>query len=251
MADGTRAFALQQYLASEDKRELRRNGFAALSIQSHDLEADEESSSSSEDSESEENPPSLTDRSLATTPSQPRTVSTGLLHNRQTYGFPINPEQAVLPAEPSAPVLHGGQWFKCPFFYLLCGRTFADEREWLMHSLIHLWQKPFPKSVTCPLTWCDELDHEFEDGKTAWQIRMQHVALHYQRGDQVILTKETARIKEQNMFRHLWNVGVIDEAQYQDLARTGMLRDSSSIQIERTSRRGRNDRRRGHGYVNG
>lgn len=66
------------------------------------------------------------------------------------------------------------------------------------------------------------------------------------------LTGESARMKEKSIFRHLWNVGLVNEVEYQELLRTGMLREQPSVQIQKSSKRGSiNERRRGHGYVNG
>lgn len=191
-----------------------------------------------------------TSLSTWTGPSSIITLNTHILQQRQPYGLPLEgadetPNQYQEASGVPVSQVESVSYFRCPFFFLLCPKIFANEEEWFDHSTVHLRpglssQIVFPSRVACPLTWCNGLNCEFADPQQAWRERMNHVAFHHRSGHTVELTKESAKSKDKELFNHLKNIGAVNPTEYQDLVRNGILSESPpSVQQERHSTRSR------------
>jgi hypothetical protein len=107
--------------------------------------------------------------------------------------------------------------FECAFWFLNCSYASADEEEWKTHCLSHFRGEEPPRSVTCPL--CDDFsfscgDSKGETGWYAWEMRMQHVALHHHsRG---VGVRRTSR-PEFKLYQHLWMKRLIDDQDLKEL----------------------------------
>jgi hypothetical protein len=153
------------------------------------------------------NPPSL--RSYYTnteaTPTE-TSISTGLA-SRFT-GVPLLEDHNGILEIPQAqfrfPV------FECAFWFLNCGYVSSNREEWETHCRSHFRGEEPPQTVQCPV--CD-WSAKFESGWTAWDMRMQHLALeHTMRGQ----TLRTSR-PDFELFRFLWNRRLIDEQDLKEL----------------------------------
>ncbi|KAF2195525.1 hypothetical protein K469DRAFT_14220 [Zopfia rhizophila CBS 207.26] len=101
--------------------------------------------------------------------------------------------------------------YECPFWFLSCSYISRDKEEWKIHSLSHFRGEEPPRSVQCPL--CDQFRHTLEDGCTAWNHRMEHVAaFHHSIGE----TLRTSR-PDFPLFQHLWQKRLIDDWDLKEL----------------------------------
>lgn len=144
----------------------------------------------------------------------PRTISSDVLQARQVYGLDI----PSLPQHMSVPV------YACPLRFLSCRRTFFTPMECYEHSCSHFYGADFPKRVSCPFPSCTWSDDTSPNAPTAWYTRMRHYAEHCEIGEEQNLNADTARIKEQDLFQHLWRQRLIDDEELQDLRKYGTLR---------------------------
>ncbi|KAF2096818.1 hypothetical protein NA57DRAFT_58705 [Rhizodiscina lignyota] len=165
--------------------------------------------------------PSLSvSRSTVNSTSLLTTVDTAILQRGQVHSLDVDDNIPSLP-----PQVH-----RCPFYFLQCPWIFFEASECYEHSLFHFYGYELPKQVNCPYPSCEQLEHKFADGSTAWAYRMAHVAQHCAKGEGLELSGRTAKLKEQRLFRHLWNQKIIDAAQLQELRKNGMLRIEPNAQ---------------------
>jgi hypothetical protein len=100
--------------------------------------------------------------------------------------------------------------FECAFWFLNCVYVSQNRDEWEIHCQSHFRGEEPPQTVQCPL--CD-WKVTCERGLTAWDMRMQHLALeHTMRGQ----TLRTSR-PDFELFRFLWNRRLIDEQDLKEL----------------------------------
>jgi hypothetical protein len=109
------------------------------------------------------------------------------------------------PPAPSRPV------FECAFWFLSCSYISHDPEEWMMHCLSHFRGEEPPRRVTCPLC-SDFVVAGAEDGWSAWNARMRHVAGHHLRG-----TSLRASRPDFHLFQHLWQKRLIDDQDLKEL----------------------------------
>ncbi|KAF9639690.1 hypothetical protein BFW01_g11496 [Lasiodiplodia theobromae] len=115
----------------------------------------------------------------------------------------------VQPQVSTAPV------YECTFNFLGCRFMTPDEADWRLHNLSHFHGNVPPRSVACPL--CD-FGFDADDGRTAWEARMSHLAAHVRMGE----TLATSR-PDFKLFRYLWQKRIIDDAEYKELNGRGTL----------------------------
>jgi hypothetical protein len=100
--------------------------------------------------------------------------------------------------------------YECAFWFLNCHFISQNCEEWLVHCESHFRGEEPPRSVQCPL--CDWAV-TCGDGKTAWSMRMQHLAhTHTMLGQ----TLRTSRPDFQ-LFQHLWRMRLIDDQDLKEL----------------------------------
>ncbi|KAF2257069.1 hypothetical protein BU26DRAFT_35536 [Trematosphaeria pertusa] len=148
-------------------------------------------------------PPSL--HHSEATPTE-TSISTGLAS--RFSGVPLLEEvNGVLERRPNqyrAPV------YECAFWFLSCTYISRDEEEWKTHCLSHFRGEEPPRSVQCPLC---EFHTTCDDGWTAWNVRMDHIAYwHTMVGE----TLKTSR-PDFHLFQHLWQKRLIDEQDLKEL----------------------------------
>ncbi|KAF2281592.1 uncharacterized protein EI97DRAFT_364192, partial [Westerdykella ornata] len=152
-----------------------------------------------------QHPPSLYHYSDAT-PTE-TSISTGLASHFS--GVPLLEDvNGVLERRPNSirqPV------FECAFWFLSCSYLSTDIDEWRTHCLSHFRGEEPPKSVTCPL--CSDFSLTCLDGWTAWNARMEHVAL---RHHAVGTSLRTSR-PDFHLFQHLWQKRLIDDEDLKEL----------------------------------
>lgn len=147
--------------------------------------------------------PSLTTTNTA---SDADSVSTGLASYLDHQPFLEEENDGVLVQRPELrPTL-----YRCPFFFLPCSYQSTDEEEWRTHCLSHFRRKPPPRSVQCCM--CTGWSATYETGKQAWQVKMDHLAWHAQRGQDVRNSPP-----DFHLFQHLWQQRVIDDCELQQL----------------------------------
>lgn len=117
--------------------------------------------------------------------------------------------------------------YKCYFGFLGCPESYHDQSEWLNHCDVHFRGHRPPRNVKCPFIceWCPE------PGLSAWSERQLHVAKHLEQG--WMLEKASP---DHGLFRYLWNIKVLDDAQFQELTRNGRLAASSEAYTVTQSR---------------
>ncbi|CAI6339624.1 unnamed protein product [Periconia digitata] len=149
-------------------------------------------------------PPSLYNFSDAT-PTE-TSISTGLASH--FTGMPLLEEvNGVLEHRPNLP---RHPIYECAFWFLSCSYISQNEDEWKTHCLSHFRGEDPPRSIQCPL--CD-FHGTWDDGETAWAIRMDHIArMHTSFGE----TLRTSR-PDFHLFQHLWRKRLIDEQDLKEL----------------------------------
>ncbi|PVI06688.1 hypothetical protein DM02DRAFT_496124, partial [Periconia macrospinosa] len=150
-------------------------------------------------------PPSLYNFSDAT-PTE-TSISTGLAS--QFTGMPLLEEvNGILERRPNP---YRRPIYECAFWFLSCSYASDDEEEWKTHCLSHFRGQEPPRSVQCPL--CDEFHGTWEDGRTAWDARMEHIArAHTTMGE----TLKTSR-PDFHLFTHLWQKRIIGDQDLKEL----------------------------------
>jgi hypothetical protein len=105
---------------------------------------------------------------------------------------------------------------RCSFWFLACVEEFDNLDDWDTHCQSHLHGR-LPLKAACPFecTW----SHTASDGEDAWQARMLHV-IGAHRGHGVV---DTLSRPDGTLLQHLWNVGIIDNAQLKELRQYGFL----------------------------
>ncbi|KAF2447006.1 hypothetical protein P171DRAFT_519334 [Karstenula rhodostoma CBS 690.94] len=128
--------------------------------------------------------------------------------------------------------------YECAFWFLRCSYISNSMEEWHTHCLSHFRGEEPPRSVGCPL--CD-WEHLSDDGKIAWDRRMDHIAYeHFQRGQ----TLKTSR-PDFGLFHHLWNKRLIDDQDLKELkgGNHNLTRVPLNFTVTGTGRRDRDGRR--------
>ncbi|KAL5416703.1 hypothetical protein PMIN06_001799 [Paraphaeosphaeria minitans] len=128
--------------------------------------------------------------------------------------------------------------YECAFWFLRCSYISNNMEEWHTHCLSHFRGEDPPRSVRCPLC---EWEYLGDDGKIAWDRRMDHIAYeHFQRGQ----TLKTSR-PDIGLFHDLWNKRLIDDQDLKELkgGNHNLTRDPHPFSVTGTGRRDR-DRRR-------
>ncbi|KAL2351963.1 hypothetical protein BJ546DRAFT_952274 [Cryomyces antarcticus] len=127
--------------------------------------------------------------------------------------------------------------FPCAFDFLRCLATFEDRDLWITHCLSHFHGMSPPRKVQCPhCRW----GGTYRDGHQAWTERMEHVATDHLLGQTQI---SQASRPDNSLFLRLHNIGVIDDAQLQELRLHHTLSDSGTaftVTQGPASRQGRN-----------
>ncbi len=100
--------------------------------------------------------------------------------------------------------------FECAFWFLSCNAIFPDKEDWEIHCLSHFRGEEPPRSVQCPLCeWAISCD----DGWTAWNLRMQHLAYGHTMLGQTLRTSRP----DFHLFQHLWQKRLIDDEDLKEL----------------------------------
>ena len=102
---------------------------------------------------------------------------------------------------------------ECPFNLLYCLRDFADEQEWVNHSLEHFIiecrvVEPPKRNACC---FCDVV-FESDNALESWGWRMQHVRLHHHFGHRLAIARP-----DFELFKYLYDNRIISDATYKDL----------------------------------
>lgn len=100
--------------------------------------------------------------------------------------------------------------FECTFWFLNCGYTFDNKEEWEVHCASHLRGEEPPQTAQCPL--CD-WTLTCESGKTAWDMRMEHVAYDHVMQGQTLRTSRP----DFHLFEFLWQRRLIDDEDLKEL----------------------------------
>jgi len=102
---------------------------------------------------------------------------------------------------------------ECPFNLLYCLKDFADEQEWVLHSLTHFNTRHRvvgpPKRNEC--CFCGRL-FESDNALESWAWRMQHVQFHHHLGHRLAFARP-----DFELFKYLYDNHLIDDATYKDL----------------------------------
>ncbi|KAI9665978.1 MAG: hypothetical protein M1821_003913 [Bathelium mastoideum] len=111
--------------------------------------------------------------------------------------------------------------FPCCFYFLRCVYYFYDMEEWKTHCLSHFHRHEPPATVRCP--YCDAFGpRRYNSGPIAWEERMRHIAEHHiQEG----LVQRRPR-PDFDLFLHLWQRRIINDAQYVELKGNHILSDA-------------------------
>ena len=102
-----------------------------------------------------------------------------------------------------------GGALECPFNLLYCFQDFADERDWILHSLTHFKDGTPPKSNRC--CFCEATFNSY-DGIQSWQDRMNHVFLHHRLGHRLSHSRPDFQL-----YTYLWKARVISDTVYRDI----------------------------------
>ncbi|KAI8934941.1 hypothetical protein NX059_008608 [Plenodomus lindquistii] len=133
-------------------------------------------------------------------------ISTGLASHFS--GVPLLEDRngilQVPPAHPRLPI------YECAFWFLNCPAIFSDKDDWETHCLAHFRGEEPPRSVQCPL--CD-WSASCDDGSTAWNHRMQHLAYAHTMLGQTLRTSRP----DFHLFQHLWQKRLIDDHDLKEL----------------------------------
>lgn len=102
---------------------------------------------------------------------------------------------------------------ECPFNLLYCTKDFADEEDWVSHSLTHFSTGDRdvgpPKRNNC--CFCDTV-FESDSALESWGKRMQHVRIHHHLGHGLAIARP-----DFELFKYLYDNRLIDDAEYKDL----------------------------------
>ena len=102
---------------------------------------------------------------------------------------------------------------ECPFNLLYCLKDFANEEDWVNHSLTHFNTRnhvvgPPTRNRCC---FCD-LTFESDNALESWANRMQHVHFHHHLGHRLAVARP-----DFELFKYLYDNHLIDDATYKDL----------------------------------
>ncbi|KAF2689394.1 hypothetical protein K458DRAFT_127311 [Lentithecium fluviatile CBS 122367] len=100
--------------------------------------------------------------------------------------------------------------FECAFWFLSCSYISDNEDEWNTHCLSHFRGEEPPKSVRCPLC---EFQGTWDDGWTAWNARMEHIACYHAMLGETLKTSRP----DFHLFSHLWQKRLIDDQDLKEL----------------------------------
>jgi hypothetical protein len=130
------------------------------------------------------------------------------------------------------------QPLRCLFSDLACGRTFSDVSSCISHSKTHFRGQSPLRQLACAFAHCDwKVDSG--SGEEAWSERSVHLACDHD------MFAECHRPwkKDMELYRHLWQLDLVSNAQFQELRAFGKLETESSACISTQS--ASRDRRRG------
>ena len=103
---------------------------------------------------------------------------------------------------------------ECPFNLLFCLRDFANERDWVNHSLTHFNTEKHvvgpPKRNRC--CFCDTV-FESNNALESWAKRMEHVQFHHHLGHRLAVARP-----DFELFKYLYNNRLISDDLYRDLS---------------------------------
>ena len=92
---------------------------------------------------------------------------------------------------------------ECPFNQLGCLQAFADNKEWITHSLTHFGSVGPSTSNRC--TFCEKQFHTFNAAQS-WTERMNHVALHHRLGNKLTESRDNTVY----LYTHMYDKGLLD-----------------------------------------
>ena len=102
--------------------------------------------------------------------------------------------------------------FRCCFSSLRCQESFDEEQELTDHCNSHFRSKSPPTSTTCP--FCVP---GLQTISRAWEAHMQHLS-----SEHPYARAEDAR-PDQSLFKHLYNIRVVNNREFQELKTRGRL----------------------------
>ncbi|KAL8817755.1 MAG: hypothetical protein Q9191_008083 [Dirinaria sp. TL-2023a] len=148
---------------------------------------------------------------LSSTASQPESTVPSSVGRRQ-----LEQEQRILEQGPDGTLLvtvppQGP--LECPFNLLYCLKDFANERDWVDHSLTHFNSEsrvvgPPRRNKCC---FCDAL-FVSNNALESWGKRMKHVQIHHQLGHRLAIARP-----DFELFEYLYTNHLIPVATYKDL----------------------------------
>ena len=102
---------------------------------------------------------------------------------------------------------------ECPFNLLYCLNAFANEQDWVNHSLTHFNTATHvigpPKRNSC--CFCDAT-FESHNALRSWALRMEHVQFHHRLGHRLAFARP-----DFELFKYLYDNKLISDATYKDL----------------------------------
>jgi len=117
---------------------------------------------------------------------------------------------------------------ECPFNLLYCLRDFADEQDWVDHSLTHFNTRDRvvrpPKSNRC--CFCDAV-FQSHNAFESWSNRMQHVHFHHQLGHRLAVARP-----DFELFKYMYDNYLIDDATYKDLKGSSKDRNAEYCELK-------------------
>jgi hypothetical protein len=128
-------------------------------------------------------------------------------------------------------------FISCLFRFLGCDKTsFEDARGWYEHSKSHLRGQTPPSNLRCPYSSCP-WTVSGANGEESWRKRWAHLQAEH---DVLADGEALCEKRDSKLFEHLWKARVIDNAQLQELRRSGRLGVDRLpyVTTEKSARRG-------------
>jgi hypothetical protein len=108
---------------------------------------------------------------------------------------------------------------RCLFDFLGCSDTFTDIVSWNEHCKSHFRGKALPRQLRCLYLSCTWTILR-QEGEDAWNGRMEHI---YRDHDILSQSEELCKGPDVQMFQYLWRLGIINDAQLEELRKCGQL----------------------------